>query len=63
MFFLVIMKNMFSMFSLKYYVWLSRKLKKSRKTQQGTCKIKAHKSIKYKDPQRFKTQITQTQTQ
>ena len=31
MLFPVIMKNMFFMFSLKYYVWLSRKLKNKEK--------------------------------
>ena len=37
--------------------------KKSRTCQHGTRKIKGHKSTKYKDLQRFKTQRTQTQTQ
>ena len=40
-----------------------RKLKKSRTCQHGTRKIKGHRSTKYKDLQRFKTQKTQTQTQ
>ena len=42
---------------------MPRKLKKSRTCQHGTRKIKEHRSTKYKDLQRFKTQRTQTQTQ
>ena len=42
---------------------VTEEIKKSRTYQHGTHKIKGHKSTKYKDLQRFKTQRTQTQTQ
>ena len=40
MFFLVIMKNMFFMFSLEYYVWLPRKLKNKEKPNKEHIKSK-----------------------
>ena len=42
---------------------VAEEIKKSRTCKHGTHKIKGHKSTKYKDLQRFKTQRTQTQTQ
>ena len=41
---------------------IKKKKKKSRICQHGTRKIKGHRSTKYKEFQRFKTQRTQTQT-
>ena len=42
---------------------VAEEIKKSRLYQHETRKIKGHRSTKYKDLQRFKTQRTQTQTQ
>ena len=42
---------------------VAEEIKKSRTCKHGTHKIKGHKSTKYKDLQRFKTQTTQTKTQ